>query len=63
MPLRDLQRALRVRHIVPMQRPLLLRAWLLATEQSHLSEHAGTVDGLHLACLLLDLPLPQSLAN
>jgi Zn-dependent protease with chaperone function len=63
MPLRDLQRAMRVRHIAPMQRPLLLRAWLLAAEQSHLSEHAGTVDALHLACLLLDLPLPQSLAN
>jgi Zn-dependent protease with chaperone function len=62
-PLRDLQRALRVRHIAPMQRPLLLRAWLLATEQSHLSAHAGTVDALHLACLLLDLPLPQPLAN
>jgi Zn-dependent protease with chaperone function len=62
-PLRNLHRALRVRHIAPMQRPLLLRAWLLATEQSHLSQHAGTIDALHLACLLLDLPLPQSLAD
>jgi hypothetical protein len=63
MRLRDLQRALRVRRIAPMQRPLLLRAWLLATEKSCLSGHAGTGDALHLACLLLDVPVPPSLAQ
>ena len=61
--LRSLQLALRVRRIAPMQRPLLLRAWLLASERSGLADHAGTGDALHLACLLLDLPLPASLSN
>ena len=60
--LRDLQLALRVRLVGPMQRPLLLRAWLLAAEQSGLADHAGTGDALHLACLLLDVPLPESLS-
>lgn len=61
--LRSLQLALRVRRIAPMQRPLLLRAWLLASERSGLADHAGTGDALHLACLMLDLPLPASLSN
>ncbi len=59
---RELQLALRVRRVGPMQRPLLVRAWLLAAEQSGLAAHAGTGDALHLACLLLDVPLPESLA-
>ena len=46
-----------------MQRPLLVRAWLLAAEQSGLAAHAGTGDALHLACLLLDVPLPESLTR
>ena len=46
-----------------MQRPLLLRAWLLATEHSRLTDHGGTGDALHLACLLLELPLPASLSQ
>jgi Zn-dependent protease with chaperone function len=60
-PLSNLQLALRVRRITPMQRPLLLRAWLLAAEKCGLIEHAGTADALHLACLALDLPVPESL--
>ena len=62
-PLRDLQRALRVRQIAPMQRPLLLRAWLLAAERTGLTDHAGTGDALHLACLLLGVPVPESLVS
>ncbi len=58
---RELLLALRVRRVGPMQRPLLLRAWLLAAEQSGLGAHAGTGDALYLACLLLDVPLPESL--
>ena len=61
--LHSLQLALRVRRIAPMQRPLLLRAWLLATEHSRLTDHGGTGDALHLACLLLELPLPASLSQ
>lgn len=60
---RDLQLALRARRIVPMQRPLLLRAWLLAADQSGLNQHAGAGDALHLACLVLDLPMPEALVN
>ena len=62
-PLRELQLALRVRRLAPMQRPLLLRAWMLATEQTGLAPQAGTADALHLACLALDLPLPAALAS
>jgi len=59
----DLQLALRARRVAPMQRPLLLRAWLLAAEQSGLAAHEGTGDALHLACLVLDLPMPESLVR
>ena len=60
---RDLQLALRARRIVPMQRPLLLRAWMLAAQQAGLTGHTGTGDALHLACLVLDLPMPEALVN
>ena len=63
MPSRTLQRALRVRRIAPLQRPLLLRAWLLASERSGLAGHAGTVDALHLVSLLLELPVPDGMAS
>ncbi len=53
--------ALRLRQVGAMQRPLLLRAWLLASASSGLSDDAGTVDALHLACLLLELPVPQQM--
>ena len=46
-----------------MQRPLLMRAWLLAAERAGLTEHAGTGDALYLACLLLDVPLPERLST
>lgn len=62
-PLRELQLALRVRHLAPMQRPLLLRAWLQAAEGCGLAAHTGTVDALQLACLALDLPLPAALSD
>ncbi len=62
-PLHERYLALRVRRIAPMQRPLLLRAWLQAAERSGLADHAGTADALHLACLLLDVPVPESLAG
>jgi len=55
--------ALRVRRIAPMQRPLLLRAWWLAAERSGLAVHTGTGDALHLAWLLLDVPVPESLVS
>ncbi|HEX7385326.1 MAG TPA: M48 family metalloprotease [Burkholderiaceae bacterium] len=60
-PARDLLLALRVRRIAPMQRPLLLRAWLLAAERCGLADDAGTGDVLHLACLALGVPVPESL--
>jgi hypothetical protein len=53
--------ALRVRRIAPMQRPLLVRAWLQAAEHSGLAGHPGTGDALHLACLALDVPVPEAL--
>ena len=58
---RALHPALRVRRLAPMQRPLLLRAWLLAAERSGLAKHHSTGDALHLACLLLELPVPAAL--
>jgi len=58
---RALQQALRVRSISAMQRPMLLRAWLLAAERSGLGSHCGTNDALHLACLLLEVPVPAVL--
>lgn len=62
-PLRNLQLALRVRRITPMQRPLLLRAWLQAADRAGLTDDAGTGDALHLACLLLDVPVPENLVG
>jgi hypothetical protein len=61
-PRTNLQLALRVRRVGPMQRPLLVWAWLRAVERSGLSGHAGTGDALHQACLVLDVPLPDTLA-
>jgi Zn-dependent protease with chaperone function len=58
---RSLQLALRVRRIGPMQRPQLVRAWFRGVERSRLADHAGTGDALHLACLVLDVPPPESL--
>ena len=55
--------ALRLRRVSPMQRPLLMRAWLIAAEQGSLLAHAGCGDALHVACLLLDVPVPEALAG
>ena len=52
-----------MRQLSPMQRPLLLRAWLQAAEHSGLSGHAGSADALHLACLVLDVPVPEVLTT
>jgi len=61
-PLGSLYLALRVRRVGPMQRPLLVWAWLRGVERSGLSGHVGANDALHLACLVLKVPLPESLA-
>ena len=58
---RELYLALRVRRIAPMQRPLLLRAWLVAAQRSGLADDPGTSDALHLACIALDVPVPETL--
>jgi hypothetical protein len=58
---RALGRALRVRRLSPMQRPLLLRAWVEAAQASGVLERGQTADALHLACSALQLPLPEAL--
>lgn len=62
-PQGELHLALRVRRVAPMQRPLLSRAWWLAAQQNGLAGHAGTADAIHLACLALDVPVPDALPN
>lgn len=54
-------RALRVRQLSPMQRPLLLRAWVEAAQASGVLGRGQTADALHLACTALDVPLPTAL--
>ena len=51
--------ALRVRHLSAMQRPLLLRAWLDATQRTNML--AVNADALHLSCLALNVPVPDLL--
>ena len=58
-----LQLALRVRRIGPMQRPLLVWAWLHALQASGLDDHAAAEEALHQACLVLDVPVPERLAT
>ena len=58
---RALGRALRVRQLSPMQRPLLLRAWVDAAQATNLLGRGRTADALHLACTALQLPLPDAL--
>ena len=53
--------ALRVRRLSPMQRPLLLRAWIEAAQGLGLLERNDTVDALHLACQALQVPVPDTL--
>ena len=63
-PLRESMLALRVRRLSPMQRPLLLRAWLMATPHGRLLGDATdpqAADALHLACVALDVPVPAPL--
>lgn len=54
-------RALRVRQLSPMQRPLLLRAWVEAADATGVLGRGQTADALHLACTALQLPLPAAL--
>ncbi|MBA3596602.1 MAG: M48 family metalloprotease [Methylibium sp.] len=62
----SLRRAIvRLRRLAPLERPRLARAWLDASA-SRLTQAAtavGTAEVLQLACLLLDTPPPQSLAD
>ena len=60
-PVPTLRLALRVRRLSPMQRPQLLWAWLQATQATGALAHASAVDALHLACVVLDLPVPEAL--
>jgi Zn-dependent protease with chaperone function len=53
--------ALRVRQLAPMQRPLLLRAWVQAAQSCGLLAQATAADALHQVCLCLDLPVPEML--
>jgi len=59
---RTVLRSLRVRQLSPMQRPLLLRAWVEAAQATRVLERGGTADTLHLVCTALQLPLPDALA-
>jgi Zn-dependent protease with chaperone function len=58
---RTVLRALRVRRLSPMQRPLLLRAWVEAAQATGILERGHTADALHLVCTALKLPLPEAL--
>jgi hypothetical protein len=58
---RQLHSALRARQLSAMQRPLLLRAWIDAAQQNELLSHAASADGLHLACVALNLPVADTL--
>lgn len=60
---RERGRALQVRRLSPMQRPLLLRAWIEASETTGAIRSAEAVDALHLACVALELPVPPALAG
>jgi len=57
-----LHAALRVRRVAPMQRALLIRAWLQAARGAGLDDRASpALDALHLACLALEVPVPDVL--
>lgn len=59
---RSLLRALRVRRLSPMQRPLLLRTWVEAAQATQLLERGHSADALYMACRVLDVPVPDALA-
>jgi hypothetical protein len=60
-PQRELLLALRVRRLSPMQRPLLLRAWIEAAQATSLLEDGATGDALHAVCVALEMPVPEVL--
>jgi Zn-dependent protease with chaperone function len=53
---RELIKALRVRRLSAMQRPLLVRAWIDASKARPPSPSA---DAMHLLCVALDVPVPD----
>jgi hypothetical protein len=55
--------ALRLRQLAPMQRPLLLRAWIEAARELRLLNRPAVAEALHLACLALRVPLPPVLGE
>jgi Zn-dependent protease with chaperone function len=59
---RENYRALRVRRLSAMQRPLLARAWIDAAQDCGLLSPSSGVDALRLACRALNLPIPDTLA-
>lgn len=61
MDAHDTLLALRVRQLSPMQRPLLLRAWVQAALSCELLDRAAAGDALHQVCLCLELPVPEVL--
>jgi Zn-dependent protease with chaperone function len=60
-PRRELLLALRVRRLSPMQRPLLLRAWIEAAEATSLLDDGAVGDALHAVCVALAIPVPEVL--
>jgi Zn-dependent protease with chaperone function len=58
---RELHLALRVRRLSPMQRPLLLRAWIEAAQAPSLIDDGAAGDALHAVCVALDMPVPDAL--
>ncbi len=58
----DAAMALQLRRLSPMQRPLLLRAWVQAVPAAKLDD-AHVADALQMACWLLDTPLPPAIAQ
>ena len=60
-PRRELLLALRVRRLSPMQRPLMLRAWIEAAQAASLLDNGAAGDALHAVCVALELPVPDAL--
>jgi hypothetical protein len=56
-----LMSALRVRHLSPMQKPLLLRAWVQAAQSTGVLSRHSAADALYFAALALGVPAPAAL--
>lgn len=55
-----LRQALRLRHLAPMERPQLVRPWLECAPAALLVDEAFQ-EAMHIACALLDTPVPPAL--